>query len=59
MPVIHERRLFEVCLDRSKKDLVLKAIDTYLDRLEKIRASRIVIRETLQLKQAIEKIKIC
>lgn len=54
-----EFRLFEVCLDRDKKDIMINALDNQLDLLERSRASSIRMRETKWLKDEIEKIKIC
>jgi len=57
--MVPEFRLFEVCLDVEKKDIMIKALENQLDSLEKIQASRIIIRETKWLKEEIEKMKTC
>lgn len=59
MPLVPGFRLFETCLDREKKSIMVKALDNQLDLLEKSRASEIRIRETRWLKDEIEKMKIC
>lgn len=59
MPIASEEKLFTVCLNREKRDIMIKALDTYLDKLEKIQASRIVTRETRLLKEEIEKMRTC
>lgn len=59
MPLIPEFRLFNICLDREKKNIMVKALDNQLDLLERSRASEIRIRETRWLKDEIEKMKIC
>lgn len=57
--LITEDKLFDVCLNKEKRDAMLRALDIYLDRLERVQASRAVIRETIWLKKEIEKMKIC
>ena len=39
--------------------MLFKALDIYLEHLEKRQASRILIREATQLKNEIEKMKVC
>ena len=51
--------LFEVCLDPEKKSIMIKALEDQLDLLERSGASRIRTQETRQLKEEIEKMKIC
>jgi hypothetical protein len=41
--MIYNRHLFEVCLDKDKKDIMIKALESRLDLLEKSGASRIII----------------
>lgn len=56
---IQEFRLFEVCIDAEKKDIMLKALENQLDLLEKIQASKIRVQEVKQLKEEIEKMNVC
>lgn len=58
MPIA-EDRLFSVCLNGSKKDVMISALDSYLRTLESRQASRMVIREAIWLKEEIEKMRTC
>lgn len=59
MPLVPEFKLFEVCLDTEKKNIMIKALDNQLDLLERSQASEIRKRETRWLKEEIEKMKVC
>lgn len=59
MPIISEFRLFEVCLDEEKKDIMIRALDNQLYILERSRALRMKILEVQQLKEEIERTKVC
>lgn len=54
-----ELKLLYICLDKEKKETMIRALDSYLDSLEKVQASRMAIRDVIQLKQEIETMKIC
>lgn len=57
--LIPEFKLFNVCLDSDKKQIMIKALDKYLESLQISQASMIKLRETQWLKEEIEKMKIC
>lgn len=57
--LVPEFKLFNVCLDSDKKQIVIKALDNYLESLQKSQASRIKLHKTQWLKEEIEKMKIC
>jgi hypothetical protein len=59
MPIAPKNKLFSVCLEGSKKDIMIMALDSYLDSLESRQASRMIIREARWLKEEIEKMRLC
>jgi hypothetical protein len=59
MAAIFEGRFFDVCLDRERKDIMIKAIDIYIDRLEEGQASRSLTQRVRWLKEEIENMKTC
>lgn len=59
MVVAFEGRFFEVCLDKERKDIMIKALDIYIDRLEEGQASRNLTQRVRWLKEEIENMKTC
>ena len=59
MQATFEGRFFEVCLNRERKDIMIKALDTYLDKLIERQASKSVIQKVTWLKEEIENMKMC
>lgn len=59
MPSVQEFRLFEVCLSSEKKNIMIRALDNYLDMLERIQASKIKKESAKLLKDEIDKMKEC
>lgn len=59
MALVPESKLFNVCLDSGKKQIMIKVLDNYLGLLQESQASKIKLRETQWLKEEIEKMKTC
>lgn len=54
-----EDKLFSVCLDPEKKQIMSKALDTHLDLLIRVRGSEKEIQRYTWLKEEIDKMSIC
>ena len=59
MPATFEGRFFDVCLDRERKDIIIKALNIYLDRLIESQGSRSVMQKVTRSKEEIENMKMC
>ena len=59
MALVPEFKFFEVCIDSDKKQIMIKALDNYLESLRISQASIIKLRETQWLKEEIENMKMC
>jgi len=59
MAVAFEERFFDVCLDRERKDMMIKALDVYIDRLEERQVSINSTQRVRWLKEEIENMKTC
>lgn len=57
--VIFEDKIFNVCTDREKRDMMIRALETYLEKLEDRQASRMITQRATWLKEEIEKMEIC
>ena len=59
MSVFPEQKLFSVCLEPEKKQMMLKALDNQLDILVKAQGSDIMIKRYKWLREEIYKTDIC
>lgn len=59
MSVFPEQKLFSVCLEPDKKQMMLKALDTQLDILVGVQGSDIMIKRYKWLREEIYKTDIC
>jgi hypothetical protein len=59
MSIFSEQKLFSVCLEPEKKQMILKALDTQLNVLETIQGSEKVAQRYRWLKEEIDKMDIC
>lgn len=59
MTVFSEQKLFSICLDQEKKQMILKAVDTQIDILINLRSSEKTIQRYTWLKEEIDKMNVC
>jgi len=59
MSVFPEQKLFSVCLESEKKNMIIKALDTQLDILIENHYSEKMIEKYRWLKEEIDKMNIC
>lgn len=59
MVVAFEGRFFDVYLDIERKEIMVKALDVYIDILEEGQASRSLTQRVRCLKEEIENVKTC
>jgi hypothetical protein len=59
MSIFSEQKLFSVCLEQEKKQMILKAIDTQLGILMETQGSEKTIQRYRWLKEEINKMDMC
>lgn len=59
MSIFPEQKLFSVCLELEKKQMILKALDTQLDMLVGVQGSDIMTKRYRWLREEIYKTDIC
>lgn len=59
MSVFSEQKLFSVCLEQEKKQMILNALDTQLGVLMETRGSEKTIQRYRWLKEEIDKMNMC
>ena len=59
MSIFSEQKLFSVCLEQEKKQMILKALDAQLSITETTQGSENVAQRYRWLKEEINKMNIC
>ncbi len=59
MSVFSEQKLFSICLEPEKKQMILKALDTHIDTLIDLQSSEKTVQQYEWLKKEIDKMNVC
>jgi len=52
-------KLFDVCLDKEKKKMVLNTIDNYISKMVKVQSSKKELQRYRWLRDEIDKVSVC